>query len=214
MAPLTENPDAPDEDGWTPIQGATSSGCTEIVKILLPSTDNLDYLDRNTDTFAAPIATAVSNGYTEIVKLLAPFSTKSLNALHIEGYTLTGLAARYGQTEVVKLLASLVNNPNLPDEYGVTPIFWAAENGHTEIVKILAPLTDNPNAARKSGDTPLSIAAFKGHIEIVKLLEPLTELDLQKKIRAINKEFNISIQSLKRKDKTLTKTAKKRAKKF
>ena len=37
-------------------------------------------------------------------------------------------------TEIVKILAPLTNNPNAPNEYGKTPIYWAARNGHTEIV--------------------------------------------------------------------------------
>ena len=48
--------------------------------------------------------------------------------------------------EIVKILAPLIDNPNAPNNYGDTPIFWAAYNGHTEIVKFLAPLTDNPSA--------------------------------------------------------------------
>ena len=52
-------------------------------------------------------------------------------------------------TEIVKILAPLTNNSNIPDENGRTPIYHAAVHGHTEIVKILAPLTDNPNASNK-----------------------------------------------------------------
>ena len=38
--PLTDNPNAPDEDGFTPIYWAALKGHTEIVKILAPLTDN------------------------------------------------------------------------------------------------------------------------------------------------------------------------------
>ena len=61
-------------------------------------------------------------------------------------------------TEIVKILAPLTDNPNAPDEYGETPIIMATCRGYTEIVKILAPLTDNPNASNKYGMTPISIA--------------------------------------------------------
>ena len=40
LAPLTDNPNAPDNDGWTPIHQAANNGHTEIVKILAPLTDN------------------------------------------------------------------------------------------------------------------------------------------------------------------------------
>ena len=79
-------------------------------------------------------------------------------------------------TEIVKILAPLTNNPNAPDgRNGETPIHRAAENGHTEIVKILAPLTDNPNASDKGGLTPIYWAALKGFKEIIKILAPLTD---------------------------------------
>ena len=68
------------------------------------------------------------------------------------------LAAQEGHAEIVKILAPLTDNPNAPDEYGETLIYWAAYWGHTEIVKILAPLTANPNAPNNDGETPSSVA--------------------------------------------------------
>ena len=78
-------------------------------------------------------------------------------------------------TETVKILFPLTDNPNAPDNNGQTPIYWAAFNGQTEIVKILAPLTDNPNAHDNTGQTPILNAALNGHTEIVKILAPLTD---------------------------------------
>ena len=51
--------------------------------------------------------------------------------------------------EIVKILAPLTNDPNSPDQNGITTIHLAACGGHSEIVKILASLTDNPNAPDK-----------------------------------------------------------------
>ena len=82
-------------------------------------------------------------------------------------------------TEIVKILAPLTDNLNVPDEDEYkstrTPIHWATENGLIEIVKILAPLTDNPNAPDTYGKTPIHEAALNGHIEIIKILAPLTD---------------------------------------
>ena len=77
-------------------------------------------------------------------------------------------------TEIIKILAPLTDNPNAPTETGWTPMHGAAYYGHTEIVKILAPLTDNPNAPDKTGWTPIHEAACYGQTEIVKILAPLT----------------------------------------
>merc|ERR1712183_649267 len=67
-------------------------------------------------------------------------------------------AALNGHTEIVKILASLADNPNAPNKDEYTPIYWAAKFGHTEIVKILVPLTDNPNAPDYYGQSPIEIA--------------------------------------------------------
>ena len=40
LAPLTDNPNAPNRKGFTPIHHAASQGYTEIVQILAPLTDN------------------------------------------------------------------------------------------------------------------------------------------------------------------------------
>ena len=78
-------------------------------------------------------------------------------------------------TEIIKILAPLTDNPNTPNDYGDTPISWAAYKGYTEIVKILVSLTDNPNAPNKNGTSPIHKAARNGNTEIVKILAPLTD---------------------------------------
>ena len=50
LAPLTDNPNAPDEDGDTPINWAAYKGHTEMVKILAPLTDNPNAPDEDGDT--------------------------------------------------------------------------------------------------------------------------------------------------------------------
>ena len=73
-------------------------------------------------------------------------------------------AAKNGDTDFVKILAHLTNNPNAPDEYGRTPIYLAAFKGHTEIVKILAPLTNNPNAPNNDGETPIEFSMYNFNV--------------------------------------------------
>ena len=68
MAPLMENPNAPNGDGNTPIHTAAENGHTEIVEILAPLTDNPNAPDHYGTT---PIILAAENGNTEIVKILA-----------------------------------------------------------------------------------------------------------------------------------------------
>ena len=70
LAPLTENLNAQDKDGYTPIIFAANKGHTEIVKILVPLTNNPNAPNHYGST---PIYWAAMLVHTEIVKILAPF---------------------------------------------------------------------------------------------------------------------------------------------
>ena len=67
LAPLTDNPNAPDIDGDTPIHGTALEGHTEIVKILAPLADNPNVPNKDGIT---PIYLAKIDGHTKIVKIL------------------------------------------------------------------------------------------------------------------------------------------------
>ena len=54
-------------------------------------------------------------------------------------------ASAKGHTDIVKFLASKVENPNKSRNDGVTPITVASLKGHVEIVEFLASKVDNPN---------------------------------------------------------------------
>ena len=182
LAPLIENINTTNRNGYNAIQMSAREGYTEIVKILVPLTDNPNAPDKDGET---PIHWAVLEGHTEIVKILVPF-TDNLNVPNEYGETPIYCAAKYGYTKIVKILAPLTDNPNAPDKFGMTPIYVAAKYGHTEIVKILARLTDNPNAPDKDGwtpYTPIQIASMKGHPEIVRILESFQKSAKRRRIR-------------------------------
>ena len=85
------------------------------------------------------------------------------------------LAANFGSIDIVKFLASYIENLNIPTLKGATPIFLAAEKGHIEVVKVLASMLESPNELLANGWTPVYIAAQKGHPEVVKVLASTTE---------------------------------------
>ena len=84
------------------------------------------------------------------------------------------VAANYGHTEIVRILAPMAIDPNAPAAAfdGATPILRAVQKGNTEIVRILIPYTKNPNAPDHDGRTPYQLAESLGNREIVQMLEP------------------------------------------
>ena len=76
LAPLIDNPNAPDRYGETPIYFAVSEGYTEIVRILSPLAENPNAPNKYGDT---PIKLAKRNGFTEIVGILDPLIEKNVN---------------------------------------------------------------------------------------------------------------------------------------
>ena len=64
---LTENPNAPRNDGYTPIHYAAMGGHLEIVRLLMTSTTNANAPDNDRST---PIHWAAWKGHLEINKSL------------------------------------------------------------------------------------------------------------------------------------------------
>ena len=172
--------------GWTPIQKAAHRNHPEIVEILIPFT-----VDPNAPSPEewTPLQIAAQNGFSEIVKLLVPHASspnaatphrisKKFN-LGYSGWTPLQTAVQEAgtnlenYTEVVKILAPLVDNTNVQNPYGWTSLQEAASKGYTEIVKVLAPLADNLNVKDPDGYTLLERATELGNAEIVTLVNEI-----------------------------------------
>ena len=160
LIPYTANPNAPTPIEWTPLQIAASSGFSEIVKILAPLTSSPNAVIPVTpDSVSRKFNLGYGNG--EWTPLQVAIEEAWTN---LEDYT-----------EVVKILAPLVDNPNVQNLYGCTSLQVAAEEGYTDIFKLLASRVENPNAPHLDGWTSLQVAALKGYTEIFKFLAPQVE---------------------------------------
>ena len=106
-----------------------------------------------------------------------------VTALNFIGATPFFMAARGGDTELMRLLVELGADPLLPNEDGTTPLMAAAGVGtHSpgedagtpaealEAVKLALELGNDPNVVDKNGNTVMHGAAFKQLPEVVKLL--------------------------------------------
>ena len=96
---MTNNTNAPNNDGETPIYVAACDGHTEIVKILSPLTDNPNAPDEDGNT---PIYWASFNGHAEIAKILASL-TDNPNAPNSDGETPSSVSKN---AEICRILTS------------------------------------------------------------------------------------------------------------
>ncbi len=107
-----------------------------------------------------------------------------VSALNFIGATPFLMAARGGDTELMRLLVELGADPLLPNEDGTTPLMVAAGVGTNspgedagappealEAVKLAFELGNDVNVVDKNGNTAMHGAAFKQLREVVKLLD-------------------------------------------
>ena len=106
----------------------------------------------------------------------------SVNSLHAKVDAATEMLTKACRLSDVKTVGSILSagvNPDLPDRYGATPLFYAVSFMHAEIVELLLEYHADPNAqvnvnARKDGSqpntTPLQYAARSGDLRITRIL--------------------------------------------
>lgn len=90
-----------------------------------------------------------------------------VNTADRQGTTLLMMAARNGNTEVVKSLLASRANVNRRNQYGDTALSLAALNGKLDTAKLLI---DHKADLNPSGWTPLHYAVFSGNGEMTSML--------------------------------------------
>ncbi|HUE22680.1 MAG TPA: ankyrin repeat domain-containing protein [Bryobacteraceae bacterium] len=114
------------------------------------------------------------------MKLTLCLLALTVHSLHAEVSAATEMltkACRLGDTKTAESLLAAGVNPDLPDRYGATPLYYAASFNHTEIVQLLLEYHADPNAPvsineRKDGlsSTALQYAARSGNLRITSIL--------------------------------------------
>jgi ankyrin repeat protein len=119
---------------------------------------------------------AAALGELATVQQLITQEPGMLNAYSEDGYPALGLAAFFGQPEVVEWLLEQGANPNLPAKNAmeVCPIHSAAANRDHEIslriVRLLVAHGARVNIVQPGGWTPLHQAADHGNVGLVEFL--------------------------------------------
>jgi hypothetical protein len=73
--------------------------------------------------------------------------------------------------KILKLLLAKGADPNIEDNEGKTPLYWAIFTENSEATNILLQHGANPNKPDKIGNTPLSIAEKYKKQSIVKIIK-------------------------------------------
>jgi uncharacterized protein len=95
-----------------------------------------------------------------------------LDQFSVDGFQGLGLAAFFGQVEVVEYLIKSGAKVNIPSSnpMHVQPLHSAVAAHHMQISEMLLEAGANVNAVQQDGYTPLHVAAANGQIEMVQLL--------------------------------------------
>ena len=80
------------------------------------------------------------------------------------------IAARAGDSALVKELLKLGSDPNANNVNGGTPIMFAAISGDPETIALLLKRKVDVNAQGSNGWSALMVAAAKGHVEACRLI--------------------------------------------
>ncbi|KAK1721111.1 ankyrin repeat-containing domain protein, partial [Colletotrichum lupini] len=110
-------------------------------------------------------------GPGSIVELLLQHGAniKALNADR-EGKTGLHMACIQGHCDVVDVLLSRHEAPELRDRFGCTPLWHACRGGHEEIVEYLADQNADIDLCDFEGDSPVAIATINGQERIATAL--------------------------------------------
>jgi len=164
------NPNAEDEDMFTPLHYAAMYGYSEIAEYLVDKGAYVDgWYDEYQFGFETPLHYAAENGHVHTVTLLLAKGAR----VDVEylGETPLHSAVRNGYLDVAKVLMAHGASIDACDEEGYTPLYLAVQSGYTEIVSYLLEREAlvNINLAM-SESSPLHAAVAQGDTIIVRLL--------------------------------------------
>ena len=113
----------------------------------------------------------------KLMLCLIALSATSLRAEVSAAAEMLTKACRLGDIKTAESMLAAGVNPDLPDRYGATPLYYAASFSQTDIVELLLAYHADPNAQlsinRQNADrstSPLQYAASLGNLRIISML--------------------------------------------
>ncbi|VDM97292.1 unnamed protein product [Thelazia callipaeda] len=159
-----------DAEGRTALMAAAFMDHANIVKLLLENDALPNVVDKygSTALHLAFSTGAETDEHTETITVLL----KGGADLHIEDINdrnCLHIAANHGDRNL-PLIIGCIQNIDIPDKNGRTPLMLASSQGHVFTCKQLIEYGADIDAIDESGRTPLIIAAMNGFLDVCKLL--------------------------------------------
>lgn len=143
------------------------SGTVSEVKDLMKQ--NPDIINQTNEGGFSPLILACYRGNVEVGEFLIDH-VKDVNYKSKEGTALAGLSVKYNRKLVEGLLKKNAN-PNIADDTGSTPLFWAVKLGNKELVELLLKYKADKTIKDSMGVTPFEYALKTDNKEIISLLK-------------------------------------------
>ena len=113
---------------------------------------------------------ATARGHVDTIQRVLTNFMVNINFLTKRKESALITAAENNHNDVVQLLLDRGADPNMADQDGFTPLFFAVQDGFIDVVQTLLDRGAEPNMVNHDGHTPIEWAATDGHEDVVRLL--------------------------------------------
>ena len=153
-------------NGWTPLNSASTNGHVEVVKLFLEKGTDVNCLGGRYGSF---LNTLAFMGFTELLRLAYKqyYASQQLQDSHRR--TALHLAARGGHLDAFNYLLNLGLNPAAKDRRGAGIFHYASSGGSVELLKSIISRDLIPPSHDKQW-SPLHWACRTGNRDVIELL--------------------------------------------